>query len=256
MTDRSFSENNQRIVEKLKTWGMTEYESKIYTSLVMLQVGSARDIHELTDIPRGRVYEILGDLTKKGYIGIIQGSPTRYRALDISRTFERIKKDTMGSIDEIRQMLEEIEKTAKPANVPGYVVQSESAIDNQVNAILKQARDAVLVLCNDPAFLKKYKQEIKYTHTKLDLRVVVEDPADYPDMGLKLYRCDPLMKKSLMDEKIFGDYPARILFAIFADYREDVIIIRRGSSLEGLFSSEFVITEYLQRSMMERTEKA
>ena len=256
MTDRSFSEKNQRIIEKLKVLGMTEYESKIYAALVMLQVGSARDIHELTGIPRGRVYEILADLTKKGYIGVIQGSPTRYRVLDISRTFERIKKDTLGSIDEIRQMLEEIEKTAKPANVPGYVVQSESAIDNQVNAILKQAKDVVLILCNDPSFLKKYKQEIKCTHNKLDLRVVVEDPAEYSGAGLKLYKCDPLMKKSLMDEKIFGDYPARILFAIFADYREDVIIIRRGTALEGLFSSEFVITEYLQRSMMERIEKA
>lgn len=235
---------------------MTEYESKIYTSLVMLQVGSARDIHELTGIPRGRVYEILGDLTKKGYIGIIQGNPTRYRILDISRTFERIKKDTLGSIDEIRQMLEEMETTAKPAHIPGYVVQSESAIDNQVNSILKQARDAVLILCNDPSFLKKYRREIKCTHTKLDLRVVVEDPAEYPETGLKLYRCDQLMRKSLMDEKIYGDYSARILFAIFADYREDMIIIRRGSSLEGLFSSEFVVTEYLQKSLMERIEKA
>lgn len=256
MTEKSFSEKNQRIVEKLKTWGMTEYESKVYTTLVMLQVGSARDIHELTGIPRGRVYEVLGDLTKKGYIGIIRGSPTRYRVLEISRTFERIKKDTLGSIDEIRQMLEDMEKTAKPANAPGYVVQSESAIDNQVNSILKQAKDTVLILCNDPSLLKKYRAEIKCTHNKLDLRVVVEDPADYSGTGLKLYRCDHLMKKSLMDEKFFGEYSVRILFAIFADYREDVIIIRRGSSLEGFFSSEFMITEYLQKSLMERIEKA
>lgn len=256
MTEKSSSEKNQRIVEKLKARGMTEYESKVYTTLVMLQVGSARDIHELTGIPRGRVYEVLGDLTKKGYIGIIRGSPTRYRVLEISRTFERIKKDTLGSIDEIRQMLEEMEKTAKPANAPGYVVQSESAIDNQVNSILKQAKDSVLILCNDPIFLKKYRAEIKCTHNKLDLRVVVEDPAEYSGTGLKLYRCDHLMKKSLMDEKFFGEYSTRILFAIFADYREDVIIIRRGSSLEGFFSSEFMITEYLQKSLMERIEKA
>jgi len=256
VTDRSFSEKNQRIVEKLKIWGMTEYESKIYTTLVMLQVGGARDIHELTGIPRGRVYEILADLTKKGYIGVIQGNPIRYRVLDISRTFERIKKDTLDSIDEIRQMLEEMEKAAKPATAPGYVVQSESAIDNQVNAILKQTKEAVLILCNDPSFLKKYRKELKCAHSKLDLRVVVENPGEYSGTDFRLYRCDPLMKKSLVDEKFYGDHSARILFAIFADYREDVIIIRRGSSLEGLFSSEFVITEYLQRSMMERIEKA
>lgn len=235
---------------------MTEYEAKIYTTLVMLQVGSARDIHELTDIPRGRVYEVLSDLTKKGYVGIIQGSPNRYRVLDISRTFERIKTDTLGSIDEIRQMLEEMEKKAKPATVPGYVVQNESAIDNQVNSILKKAREDVLILCNDPSFLKRYRTGIKCAHAKLDLRVVVEDPGEYSGTGLRLYRCDRLMKKSLMDEKCFGEYSTRILFAIFADYREDVIIIRRGSSLEGLFSSDFVLTEYLQKSMLERIEKA
>jgi hypothetical protein len=39
--------------------------------------------------------------------------------------------------------------------------------------------------------------------------------------------------------KFFGDYSARILFAVFADYREDMVIIWRDPSLEGLFSSEF-----------------
>lgn len=55
-----------------------------------------------------------------------------------------------------------------------------------------------------------------------------------------------------MNEKIYNDYSARIIFAIFADYKEDIIIIKTGSSLEGFFSSDFLITEYLQKSIMDR----
>lgn len=254
--DSGSFELDQRIVERLKSWGMTEYESKIYTVLVMLQVGSARDIHELTGIPRGRVYEILSDLTKKGYIGIINGNPTRYHALDIARTFEKIKKDTLHSIEEVVQMLEEIEKKARPAKVPGYTVQSESAIENQVNSILRRARDSVLILCIDPAFLKKFIAEIKCSDRKLDLHIVVDNPAEYSYRGLKIHKGDLLIRNSLLNEKLYSDHSARIIFAVFADFREDVMVVRRGSSLEGIFSSEFPITEYMQRSIMERIDKA
>ncbi|WP_421910140.1 TrmB family transcriptional regulator [Methanolacinia petrolearia] len=235
---------------------LTEYESKIYTVLVMLQVGSARDIHELTGIPRGRVYEIISDLTKKGYIGVINGSPTRYHALNNARTFERIKKNTLQSIEEVVQMLEEIEKKARPAKVPGYTVQSESAIENQINYILRRAKDSVLIICSDPVFFKKYINEIKCSNKKLNLHIVVNNPSEYPYRGLNIYESDELIKSSLMDEKMYSDHSARLVFAIFADFREDILVIRRGSSLEGIFSSEFPVAEYIQRSITERICKA
>lgn len=132
------------------------------------------------------------------------------------------------------------------------MVQNESAIDNQVNSILRRAKEFVLILCNDAALLKKYRNGIKCVNDKLDLCVVVENPDEYSSTDLKFYKSDSLIKNSLMNEKIYNDYSARIIFAIFADYKEDIIIIKTGSSLEGFFSSDFLITEYLQKSIMDR----
>lgn len=85
---------------------------------------------------------------------------------------------------------------------------------------------------------------------------MVNNPSEYPYRGLNIYESDELIKSSLMDEKMYSDHSARLVFAIFADFREDILVIRRGSSLEGIFSSEFPVAEYIQRSITERICKA
>ena len=55
---------DEELVRRLKKFGMNEYEAKVYAALFGLRVASAREIHEFTQIPRGRVYETKGDGTR------------------------------------------------------------------------------------------------------------------------------------------------------------------------------------------------
>ena len=54
------------IVPGLRGLGMNEYEASVYSTLVGLQKATARDVHEASGVPRGRIYEILNDLARRG----------------------------------------------------------------------------------------------------------------------------------------------------------------------------------------------
>ena len=60
-----FEEN---MIVQLKGIGMSDYEAKVYLTLICINSASTRELHETTNIPRGRVYETLASLEKKGFI--------------------------------------------------------------------------------------------------------------------------------------------------------------------------------------------
>ncbi|MDD1724016.1 MAG: TrmB family transcriptional regulator, partial [Methanospirillum sp.] len=83
------------LLRELKEIGMSEYEAKVYVILSALRVASAREIHEQTRIPRGRIYETLTSLAQKGYIASSGRSPVRYSPVDVIQTFERLKRESV-----------------------------------------------------------------------------------------------------------------------------------------------------------------
>ena len=60
-----FSEINPQLINNLEKLGLTENEAKAYVGLVSLREATAREVHELTNVPRAKIYEILKVLAKK-----------------------------------------------------------------------------------------------------------------------------------------------------------------------------------------------
>ena len=96
------------IIPSLRALGMNEYEANVYSTLVGLQKATARDIHEVSGVPRGRIYEILNDLARRGFIGVEEGSPTSYYVLDVDQVFDRLKADYVRSLEETREALKSL----------------------------------------------------------------------------------------------------------------------------------------------------
>ena len=92
------------IVPGLRALGMNEYEASVYSTLVGLQKATARDIHETSGVPRGRIYDILNDLARRGFIAVEEGSPTSYYILDIDMVFDRLKEDNICTHDETSEV--------------------------------------------------------------------------------------------------------------------------------------------------------
>ncbi|MCK4498674.1 TrmB family transcriptional regulator, partial [Candidatus Bathyarchaeota archaeon] len=62
----------------LKELGLTLYESAVYMTLIERGVLSASEVSEGTQVPFSKVYEVLNNLERKGWVDVEQGRPRRY----------------------------------------------------------------------------------------------------------------------------------------------------------------------------------
>ena len=242
------------IVPGLRALGMNEYEASVYSTLVGLQKATARDIHEASGVPRGRIYEILNDLARRGFIAVEEGSPTSYYVLDIDVVFDRLKEDYIRTLDETREVLKSL--SVKPRLPPDsfFILRSGWAIENHIASLFRRVKKSMVILCYDPAFLRKHYAAIKPLKRRIDLYVVVQKKEDYAAINLPIYEARgavlELLETPAVNESVMGR--RRDECAILVDGRDFFVIVAVGSGRHAVIGSDMPIIGYMQKTIVER----
>ena len=95
-------------LEKMMEYGLTEYEARTYLALLHLGVASARDVANLSRVPRTKIYSVLDDLHAKQLAEIIPERPKKYGVVPFDsylRSFEREYKAKLAKIEEDKKLL-------------------------------------------------------------------------------------------------------------------------------------------------------
>ena len=84
---------NKELVEKARrSFDLNIYETKVW--LALLEKGNANiaQVHELSKVPRSRIYDVLKSLENKGFCVEKLGRPVKYLAVEPSLVIERLKR--------------------------------------------------------------------------------------------------------------------------------------------------------------------
>ncbi|MDM8536846.1 helix-turn-helix domain-containing protein [Desulfobacterales bacterium HSG17] len=96
------------ILNNFKALGFTEYEGKVYLSLLEHHPSSAYNISQNSGVPHSRVYDITRRLIKKGY-AISQGTnPEVYSPISPEELIGTLKRDNARLTGELKEQLEAI----------------------------------------------------------------------------------------------------------------------------------------------------
>ena len=94
---KTLPEDPVRLVECLKSLGMTKYEALVYIALLRVPSATASEIHESSSVPRASVYPVLDQLLDKDLVSVSQSAPKRFAAIPpddaITRLVSRIEHD-------------------------------------------------------------------------------------------------------------------------------------------------------------------
>ena len=86
-----------RVIECLKSLGLTKYEALVYIALLKVVSATASEIHEISTVPRASVYPVLDQLQEKKLISIARSTPKRFAALSpeegVAIMMSRIEQD-------------------------------------------------------------------------------------------------------------------------------------------------------------------
>lgn len=243
-----FEEN---MVVQLKGIGMSEYESKVYLTLICINSASPRELHETTNIPRGRVYETLTNLEKKGFIISNRQSPVRYRIADIPHTIERLKHEAVVRYDTLGMALETYAALACTDQLgQTYTIQTEWGIENHIRFLLKTAKNELLIISDDPSFYEKYANELVQAAKRLSLNSVVSNRKVAKKIPFPCYLADKDTKDSLFQPPILRKMSLPTKLIIYADRKEVIAVYEREGKEEAVFTKNNIYAEFITRNVL------
>ena len=243
------SQINLQLIRNLEKLGLTENEAKAYVGLVILREATAREIHEVTNVPRAKIYEILNTLAKKGYLEVRHGSPTYFRAVDPKEVIEEIRDDFLNcSIDTVNQLNEL--NYELPKNSPVWYIQSDRVMKTRIREIMDGIREEMIIYSTNPEFLQEFEPEIKNLEKICSVKLIVDKMDKFTSMSLD-FRETSKKFTSFMNKIAIDGVQYKEEFFMIADGKVSITVYRAGNRREGLIIN-LPIVVYLQKAIYER----
>lgn len=243
-----FEEN---MIVQLKGIGMSEYESKVYLMLICINSASPRELHETTQIPRGRVYETLTNLEKKGFIISNRQSPVRYRIADIPLTMERLKQEAVIRYDALGLALETYATLTCPDQLgQTHTIQTEWGIENHIRLLLKTAKNELLIISDDPIFYQQYTNELSQSAKRVTVNCVVSNRKAAKNIPFPCFLADKDTKDALFQPPILKKMSMPTKLIIYADRKEVLAVYEREGEEEAVFTKNNIYAEFITRTIL------
>jgi sugar-specific transcriptional regulator TrmB len=131
----------------LETFGLTSYEAKCFVALVRIGHGTAREIAEVADVPRPRVYDSVESLADRGLADVQDAQPRRFRAPDPRDAVETIRREYGQRLDRLEGLLPRLQSPEPRDERAGvWVVEGDDAVSDRLAALADDASDELLVV--------------------------------------------------------------------------------------------------------------
>lgn len=154
------------IIEKLQKFNFTRIEAQIYLCLLKNGDLNGSQISKLLNIPRTSIYTSLESLYQKGYVSMLLGDPTVYKAQDPKAFVEKIKEDYSESIEILENSITNFDVFGLEDqywNIKGY----DSFIDKT------------------KSILKSTNREL-YISASFDIQIFRKELSDLAEKGVKI----------------------------------------------------------------------
>ena len=143
----SVSDQTQKSLEKV---GLTSYEIKSFVALIKTGESTASDLSKQCGVPYSKIYEVLGVLEEKGWIGSDKSRPTKYFAKSpnsaLQTTKQRIEEDFAKNEKTILNDLNPIYKKSGTAERPDiWVVTGTMNIVTKIFELIESCKKEVLI---------------------------------------------------------------------------------------------------------------
>lgn len=192
----------EETIEQLISFGFTQYEAQAYSVLLQNNLLTASELSRLSEIPQGRIYNVLEALDKKGCCTVFPGGVKRYKAVtpklalaSVLKAKEEEKVKLEGFRDALQANYEAIETPSGPIDF----IQMLSSKESQINKFdeLINASNTTLYSFNKKPYATGFmrnKEEIKKASRPLikclkrgvEVRAIFEAETEHADAFLNM----------------------------------------------------------------------
>jgi len=143
--------SHEQSVELLQQLGLKEYEAKCFVALSRLPKATAKDISDVSDVPRTRVYDAIRVLEAKGLVEIQHSNPQQYRAVKIDEAAATLRQEFESRTEELADSLAAIDAVSlndEDDEIAHEVwsLSGATAIRNRTKSLLEDADEEIVLV--------------------------------------------------------------------------------------------------------------
>lgn len=138
-------------VEQLEHFGLSTYAAQTFVALASLGSGTAREIAQVSDVPRTRVYDATDELHEHGLIDVHQTTPKEFWSISSETTSRTFERQFQQRAEILRTALDEIEPVERRSEQRGvWTVNGEEAVTARVLEFFEAAEDEIVYMTVEP----------------------------------------------------------------------------------------------------------
>ena len=148
--------NLEEAVEVLQQLGLKEYEARCFVGLSRLHTGTAKQLSEMTEVPRTRVYDAIRVLEAQGLVEIQHSSPQQFRAVPLEEATETLRDQYEARVERLQNALDTVEIVDTDDEEPVqqvWAMSGRDAIENRTNDLIEEATDEIVLVIGDKSLL-------------------------------------------------------------------------------------------------------
>jgi len=146
----------EEILRTLVSCGLSEYESKVYSSLVFSGPSKAGAISKDSKVPQSKIYEILDQLMNKQLVEMFDGRPKEFKAAEPETALKNILEDKAREITALKSRIDSMSSFLRPAKkdeiVGGvWTIKGEKFKEffNKTSEMIGRSKDYVYAITRD-----------------------------------------------------------------------------------------------------------
>ena len=169
-------------ISLLQELGLKEYEARCFMALTQLSTATAKEIHDVSEVPRTRVYDAVRVLESQGLVEVQHSSPQRFRAVSIDEATQTLKQKYTNRIDTLESYLETTE--VRDADRDDDQLQQvwsltgNEAIESRTLELIDGAKSEIAFLVVDEELLSAELFDGIHTAQKRDLTILLGGQTD------------------------------------------------------------------------------
>ena len=136
-------------VELLEELGLTEYEARCFVALSRVRKATAKQISELSDVPRSRVYDAVDRLHRRGLVDVQQSDPREYQAIPTDEALETLREQYDTTLSQLDDALGDLRKSEDLEESGAWAIADHEHVTNRIDSLLGDADEEIYALVTD-----------------------------------------------------------------------------------------------------------
>jgi len=144
--------------------GLSEYEARIYISLIEAGQAKARTLSVLSGVPRTKVYSVLKRLIDMGLVSEIPGAPRKFSPTPPSVALKHHLQTYRDTVQDLEALVSALESAFRKAKTKedirqclAWIIKGRKRIFEKIQEMLAMAKKNVCIITNGNGLILLYK---------------------------------------------------------------------------------------------------